>query len=1490
MYATQKNINKKEPIVNINAYCNKYLKFPDKTSKRQAEGGLRLDDKYKSSIIDKPLITVVTVVYNNEATIERCIQSVLEQTYDNIEYIIVDGGSSDGTLDIIEKYKDAIDYFISEPDGGIYYAMNKGISLASGDYLNFMNSDDWYLDNTISNVVSYINKTEMSVIYGRVNYCDIDENVLHMSHNSMIDSNLFDANTLPHQATFYATKIIDIVGNFSTDYKIAADAELSYKIKLLNFKFINTNLLLANYTKGGVSTTNWDLGKLECFFSLLNLGIWDILTIKKNLKRLSKVYTKLELKEILKHLKPIFIDFDSLLDMIFDLDTKQSILLVNDDIWNPFNKLITNSLENMGYKCDLSCEYFFLKKHYNIIILEWENYLFFDKWFNEDLLFEEKLERIESILKYYSKFSLILSIRHNENITGHSINTEEESKIAQLIYRYTKGITFLGTEYTLYQKKYLSNLKLNNPIIFELSHPLYTMYTKIYNRETARKKLNIEDSTLVILSFGAVRSQEDMNLLFDTFNKLKYSNKKLLIVGRVDKNIVYDKENKNVVIEDRFVSDNEIDLYLNSTDIVFLPRLFSLNSGTLFLGISYSKIVMGPNVGNIGLILNQLNYPVFNNKEEALSSMYKAIDFVKKPEIPYLNHVKFMKKINNNTLGIQFKNIFKQFNTNSYSNVIMSKLNTQLAPIIVFTYNRVDVLEKTIIALSKNYLAEETDLYIFSDGAKLHKKDDKEKVEEVREYIKTISGFKSVTIKEQVNNIGLAKSVIGGITEVSKKYENFIVLEDDLLTSPFFLKYMNEALIKYKDEDEVWGINGMALNPECLELPEDYKYDSYFNYRNSSHGWASWSNRWEKAVWNHSQIKYELSDYRQQLLFNRGGNDMYPMMQSQFSGNIDSWAIRWSYSISKHNGVTLSPRYSYVTAQVSNEGTHIKGYTKSLDNDLSLSLENISYPTNFKVNIEIAKKFALNYNSKVPIALEDNIEKLNKIDLNSEFNVAIIQFTQKGGAGIAAERLHNGLLNTNINSNFVNYDEPNAKVANCRYYDNKENRDTILNFSQFTNGNIYSGNTIFSLSYPSLSFKDLDTIIENNDIINLHWLPRILSTEAIAYLSHSNVPIVWTFHDINPISGGCHYFHGCENWKTDCMNCPQLIDNYNDFPAKVLDSKKKYINFKNITVVVLNQHFKKLVEQSPLFDGSRVEVIPNSIDTDRFKPLDKEKIRKKLGLKEDKKYILYVAAYASTIKGYKEFEETIEEYEKQYSSHNIEILLAGNLPKNRDIKLPYKELGHVNEDEIIELYSASDVTVLSSIEDNLPNVILESFACGTPIVGFKVGGLPDLVKDDYNGYTVELGDIKGLADSINKVLNGKDMSKNCREYAERNLKLEVQARRYKELYKNLLIKPVEVTGKQNSIPEVFAETAPTIIGLLNKTISRNKNISSNQNVKQLPENLSKIKNDKWYRFGQMSRKRKIWTIGKVASKRLGIYNLLKPYVPKIKKIYKAGKK
>lgn len=199
-------------------------------------------------------VSVITVVYNGEKYLEHTIQSVLNQTYKNIEYIIIDGGSTDGTRDIIKKYEDKLAYWISEKDSGIYDAMNKGIQKATGDYVGLINADDWYELDTIQNIVNSINDEKtIEIVYGNMNIVDIDTNtnkLLLGDINSLNKNMSINHPTCFIKSPLYKERLFDIF------YKIAADYDLMLYFRFNNKKFFYIDKVLANMRGGGVSTNN----------------------------------------------------------------------------------------------------------------------------------------------------------------------------------------------------------------------------------------------------------------------------------------------------------------------------------------------------------------------------------------------------------------------------------------------------------------------------------------------------------------------------------------------------------------------------------------------------------------------------------------------------------------------------------------------------------------------------------------------------------------------------------------------------------------------------------------------------------------------------------------------------------------------------------------------------------------------------------------------------------------------------------------------------------------------------------------------------------------------------------------------------------------------------------------------------------------------------------------------------------------------------------
>jgi hypothetical protein len=253
--------------------------------------------------------------------------------------------------------------------------------------------------------------------------------------------------------------------------------------------------------------------------------------------------------------------------------------------------------------------------------------------------------------------------------------------------------------------------------------------------------------------------------------------------------------------------------------------------------------------------------------------------------------------------------------------LINDKVGPKMAPICLFTYNRLVETRLTIESLKCNYLAMDSELTIFSDGPK--NIDSIKAVQDVRNYLKTITGFKKVSIIESLNNKGLARSVIDGVTVLLDNYSSVIVIEDDLLTSPNFLTYMNKGLDFYESNAEVWSVSGFSFP---MDYPQGYEFDAAFGVRASSWGWATWADRWGKVDWDVSDYEVFIKDRKKQKEFNLGGSDLCKMLNDQMTGKINSWAIRFCYSQFKNKTFDVFPMISKVkNIGFSGEATHTTG-------------------------------------------------------------------------------------------------------------------------------------------------------------------------------------------------------------------------------------------------------------------------------------------------------------------------------------------------------------------------------------------------------------------------------------------------------------------------------------------------------------------------------------------------------------------------------------
>lgn len=245
------------------------------------------------------------------------------------------------------------------------------------------------------------------------------------------------------------------------------------------------------------------------------------------------------------------------------------------------------------------------------------------------------------------------------------------------------------------------------------------------------------------------------------------------------------------------------------------------------------------------------------------------------------------------------------------------KENLKLAPIALFAYNRPWHIKQTINALKKNIYAKQSELFIFSDGPK--NEEDGKKVREVRGYIKTINGFKRVTIIEREENLGLAESIITGVTDIVNKYGKIIVLEDDLITSKYFLQFLNEGLNIYSNENKIASIQGYVF-PIKKKLPKIF----FLKYTGAI-GWGTWKRSWKYFEKEGEILFQKIKEENLKKIFDFNNSYYFTkMLKQQIEGKVDSWAIRWYASIFLKNKLSLYPGRSLIFHNGSDgSGTHV---------------------------------------------------------------------------------------------------------------------------------------------------------------------------------------------------------------------------------------------------------------------------------------------------------------------------------------------------------------------------------------------------------------------------------------------------------------------------------------------------------------------------------------------------------------------------------------
>lgn len=414
--------------------------------------------------------------------------------------------------------------------------------------------------------------------------------------------------------------------------------------------------------------------------------------------------------------------------------------------------------------------------------------------------------------------------------------------------------------------------------------------------------------------------------------------------------------------------------------------------------------------------------------------------------------------------------------------------------------------------------------------------------------------------------------------------------------------------------------------------------------------------------------------------------------------------------------------------------------------------------------------------------------------------VHINTFDCRGGAARAAYRLHDGLRRIGHDSQMfvlakdspdpdvIQYVPPRDLPTRIRRW--LRRKATARDIERYA-ATAPAGMSFFTHDqtvYGSDPWKHLP----ENDVLQLHWLSQFVDYRAFFGSLPCGKPLVWTMHGMEAITGGCHYDGGCGKFTRECGACPQLGSRTdNDLTRKVWQRKQaSYQNFSSdkFHLVSPSRWLRDEAKRSSLLSCFSCSVIPNGLDTEVFTPRDRIFARQSLRIPLDARVVLFVAdGVNDPRKGLLLLADAISGLD---SGDNVFFLSLGIGCPHVLQSFPHLHLQPVNNDGLLScVYSAADIFVAPSVQDNLPNTILESMACGVPVAGFAVGGIPDAVRSGLTGLLTSPGDVMGLRAIISQMLRNDakraEMSRNCRLVAVKEYSLETQARRYAELYEEL---------------------------------------------------------------------------------------------------------
>ena len=1185
-FSSKFNQDKRVEAVNSIAQptCGVHNFYPDLTGRRIIEGGRRLSNVLKNNDFACPLVTVITVVLNNEKKIETCIESVLNQTYPNIEYIIIDGCSTDATVEIILKYQDRVDYFISEPDHGIYNAMNKGLKLARGEYIAFLNADDRYFTYAVEHSIQNIVDNRLDISYAGFYYADVDSvAILADEARPWNESMLIQGIPGGHETFFVHKNCYNSIGGYNESYRLAADYQWVIRAFKYGFKSKPLKSTLLVMATGGASFN----AKLE---------------LDENYAILRECFGKLPLAE---------------LEFLYSLKFYKN--------WFEFNRSDEELLDRLAHAGEISAEF---GKALTLTI----DY--------RKLGCRGTITPAEE--REGGKLKIAVVVTYLAGAAGGAERIAIEA--ANSLAGEGHAVTIVSCCGTAIEPFYRISRVV--PHIDLAIHPYKTEYAALgsetvvpFDRWAGRcfPELNFTPIQADFDRWAASPHAWRTRVFSGFFRKNKFD----VVISHMPSSYPY-------VLLGKAAEDEAIHIAAlhNAPSIKFYSDLYPAEDKM----VRYMRLVALENATHISLL--------FESFRRQMPALLQQKCFV----LP--NFASEQVRVPIGTTSISNKN-----NIISVGRLAAQKDHATL--IKAFANIR--------------HLHPDWTLKIYGDGPMRS---------ELGQLCESLDLDPHNVLQGAVTNIGVAYAE-AGIFAFPSLFEGFGLAAVEAMN-------FDLPVVAFADCE---GVN------ELIEHDVD-------------------------------------------------GILVKPIDRVEALGEVLSNLIQ-------------NPDFRQRLGQA--------GRAKAAQFTIKQHLEALR-------GIIDASKFQSAHGQQRRFAGQPPLK------------VAIVTTYLEGGAGIAAQRLKEALLRQNLDARTVSFSKGSAP-ADYKVRLGAAAQQKYASFLSLDSSiNKRNGASLFSASYPSLDFGHLDFLREF-DIINLHWVQTLLSNEAIAYVVSFGKPVVWTLHDMNPFTGGCHYSDSCQGYEDSCAHCPQMIGDFKYYPENILGAKKIYWP-EDWTIVAPSRWLSGCARRSAVFAKNRILSIANSVDTDVFCPTGKREARDYFGLPHNKKILLFTCqSHAEKRKGF----ASLVTLSELLAGQNFHVLTFGNSSSELGaLKLPYTAVGHLADESKLALgYVAADVTVLPTFDDNLPNIILESAACGTPIVAFDAGGVGDAVINDVTGFLVPLGNCMALAHAVHVACERNAFAKSCRDHALSYFAYRCQAEKYIELFDDL--KKSDCSIQKRIKNEIFPE-------------------------------------------------------------------------------------